>query len=209
MILDSRNEVESAARAAGVTVKDCRTPEEKAQPLDVNNLAAPAWARWIAADYDGKVWAYENCPAFSGDGMWHIHGWKSHLDTIDMIGIDWRRTLTPVNVEQPTQLWCERCNLPEDICRGHEEITQPSPTVEAIVTLWQQLDGMQECDLAAAMVRADVVRSDQFYALLGMALEAVRSPRYVGEDKDRHARIWDKLAPFLQEDDMAQLRVAQ
>ncbi len=202
MILDSRNEVESAARAAGVTVKDCRTPEEKAQPLDVNNLAAPAWARWIAADYDGKVWAYENCPAFSGDGMWHIHGWKSHLDTIDMIGIDWRRTLTPVNVEQPTQLWCEQCNLPEDICRGHDNDSAKPPTiVHAIVILWRQLDAVTECDLTAAMVRADEHAAEGFHMALGMALEAVRSPRYVGEDKERHARIWDSID--------AQLRVAQ
>ena len=233
MILDSRNEVESAARAAGVTVKDCRTPEEKAQPLDVNNLAAPAWARWIAADYDGKVWAYENCPAFSGDGMWHIHGWKSHLDTIDMIGIDWRRTLTPVNVEpargilpgltgidwrqtltpvpaqhsdfmqahiatevavidaQP-QTWCARCNLPDDICRGHD--------ADDLAAALLALDAMQELDLASALVRADVVRAEGFHMALGMALDVVTNPRYIG-DAERHARIWDAIE--------AQLRVAQ
>lgn len=34
MLLDSRTEVESAARAAGVTVYDYRTEEEKAQQMD-------------------------------------------------------------------------------------------------------------------------------------------------------------------------------
>ncbi len=67
---------------------------------------------------------------------------------------------------------------------------------------------MQELDLASALVRADVVRAEGFHMALGMALDVVTNPRYIG-DAERHARIWDKLAPFLQEDDMAQLRVAQ
>lgn len=86
-----------------------------------------------------------------------------------------------------------------DICRGHDRL--PSPTVETIVILWQQLDAMQECDLAAAMVRADEHAAEGFHMALGMALEAVQSPQYVGEDAGRHARIWDSIE--------AQLRVAQ
>jgi hypothetical protein len=47
--------------------------------------------------------------------------------------------------------------------------------------------------LAAALVRADEHGAEGFHMALGMALEAVRSPRYVGEDKERHARIWDSI----------------
>jgi len=178
---------------------------EKAQPLDVSRWQLSRWARWVAADDGGDVWEYKSQPVIlAGNHIkrwWPGDGWAKAIGTIDITGIDWRRTLTPVNQAQPepqatatdAQPWCARCNLPDDVCRGHEEITQPSPTVETIVRRWQQLDAMTECDLAAAMVRADVVRSDQFYALLGMALEAVRSPRYVGEDKERHARIWDSI----------------
>ena len=75
--------------------------------------------------------------------------------------------------EEKAPPWCEQCNLPLDICRGHDRL--PSPTVETIVILWQQLDAMQECDLAAAMVRADVQRADQFYALLGDTIKPVQS----------------------------------
>ena len=99
------------------------------------------------------------------------------------------------------QPWCEQCNLPEDICRGHD--------ADDLAAALLALDAMQEIDLAAALVRADEHGAEGFHMALGMALEAVRSPRYVG-DAERHARIWDKLAPFLQDDeDMAQLRVAQ
>jgi len=161
---------------------------EKAQPLDVSAFDVPSAARWISADRDGSVYPYSERPSMDeSDAMWKYS--SSHemfdalvfcLGTINMTGIDWRRTLTAVNVGLHAQ---------------------PSPAAETIVVLWQQLDAMQECDLAAAMVRASEHAAEGFHMALGMALEAVRSPRYVGEDKERHARIWDSIE--------AQLRVAQ
>lgn len=79
--------------------------------------------------------------------------------------------------EEKAQPWCTDCNLPLDICRGHEAV--PSPSVDTIVAMWQQLDAMRECDLAAAMVRADVARADQFYALLGDTIKPVQSAEVV------------------------------
>ncbi len=173
MRLESIDEI----RAQGVTVYPHVV--EKAQPLDVSRFNVPDWARWVAADSYGNVFSYSRRPSNDDGTAWVIQGYtySMFIATINMVGIDWRSTLTAVNVEQP-QPWCERCNLPEDICRGHEEITQASPNAETIVTLWQQLDAMTECDLAAAMVRADARRADGFFTTLGMALDAVQSPQY-------------------------------
>lgn len=74
---------------------------------------------------------------------------------------------------EPTQPWCARCNLPEDICRGHD--------ADDLAKALLALDAMQECELAAVMVRADEYAAEGFHMALGMALEAVRSPRYVGD----------------------------
>ncbi len=227
----------------GVTVKDYRTDEEKAQPLDVSQWQLSPWAKWVAADADGTVWEFDK-KVTERLFAWIILddiGKASYVGHINMAGIDWRRTLTAVNVEpargilpgltgidwrqtltpvpaqhsdfmqahiatevavidaQP-QTWCARCNLPDDICRGHD--------ADDLAAALLALDAMQELDLASALVRADVVRAEGFHMALGMALDVVTNPRYIG-DAERHARIWDKLAPFLQEDDMAQLRVAQ
>lgn len=174
---------------------------EKAQPLDVSRWQLSPWAKRIAAESCGSVFEYE-CQPHVDRETWAYGGRCRLIGTINMAGIDWRRTLTAVNAEQQPQPWCTDCNLPLDICRGHDNDSAKPPTiVHAIVVLWQQLDAMQECDLAAAMVRADEHAAEGFHMALGMALEAVRSPRYVGEDKERHARIWDSIE--------AQLRVAQ
>ncbi len=209
MRLESIDEI----RAQGVTVYPHVV--EKAQPLDVSRFNVPDWARWVAADSYGNVFSYSRRPSNDDGTAWVIQGYtySMFIATINMVGIDWRSTLTAVNVEQP-QPWCERCNLPEDICRGHDAPAQcdrgnaalvaveaagsvlkgffgggpsdvgqqvvaaPSLPVETIVALWQQLDGMQECDLAAAMVRAEARRADGFFTTLGMALDAVQSPQY-------------------------------
>lgn len=151
----------------GVKVYDYRTDEEKAQPLDVSRWQLSPWAKWVAAESCGSVFEH-NCKPHVDREMWAYGGRCRLIGTISMAGIDWRRTLTAVNVEQQPQ--------------AMEEITQPSPTIEVIVRRWQQLDAMQECDLAAAMVRADEHAAAGFHMALGMALEAVRSPRYVGDD---------------------------
>lgn len=111
------------------------------------------------------------------------------LESVDEVRVQGVMVYPHVIDPQP---WCEQCNLPEDICRGHDD---------DLAAALLALDAMQECDLAAALVRADEHGAEGFHMALGMALEAVRSPRYVGEDKERHARIWDSIE--------AQLRVAQ
>lgn len=122
MILESIDEI----KAQGVTVKDYRTQEEKAQPLDVS---------------------------------------------------------------QEQQTWCDQCNLPDDICRGHD--VTPSPTVETIVILWSQLSADDIGTLARQLARADAGKANLF-------AEALWSEAM---DSERHARIWDSIE--------AQLRVAQ
>ena len=115
--------------------------------LDVSAFDVPAWARWVAANGSGAVWAYREKPTPDKHSKWwlrmHVQmGDVVYLCTIDMTGIDWRRTLTPVNIglhataarraslnlsisssvhSQPPQPWCERCGLLEDICRGHDD----------------------------------------------------------------------------------------
>jgi hypothetical protein len=98
---------------------------EKAQPLDVSRFNVPDWAQWVAADSDGFVFPYEERPSVSRD-CWSNTGDRqvTCIGTISMDGIDWRRTLTAVNVEPQPQPWCEQCNLPEDICRGHDDATR-------------------------------------------------------------------------------------
>ena len=91
-------------------------------------------------------------------------------------------------IDAQPQTWCARCNLPDDICRGHD--------ADDLAAALLALDAMQELDLASALVRADVVRAEGFHMALGMALEAVQSPQYVG-DAERHARIWEKIQAEL------------
>jgi len=64
MILDSRNEVESAARAAGVTVKDCRTPGERQATqygMVVAGRHGAGHCHDCVADVDGGVTAVTVC----------------------------------------------------------------------------------------------------------------------------------------------------
>ena len=53
-------------------------------------------------------------------------------------------------------------------------------TIDELVTAILALDGVQECDLAVALVRADARRADEFCVTLGEALKpaqsAVQSP---------------------------------
>lgn len=142
--------------AAEVAAIDA-TPEPKAQPLDVSRWQLSPWAKWVAADEDGVVYMYENCPTTYNNGMWGLWratGISTRCGCIDLAGIDWRLTLTPVNQEQPAQPWCTDCNLPEDICRGCYD-TVPSPTVETIVPLWQPLTAQHGEAMAKRLAISD------------------------------------------------------
>jgi hypothetical protein len=95
MRLESIDEI----RAQGVAVYPHVV--EKAHLLDVGAFVVPKWARWIAANESGAVWAYGEKPFTSSIAKWWIlrHATMAlYLDTIDMTGIDWRRTLTAVNI---------------------------------------------------------------------------------------------------------------
>lgn len=213
----------------GVTVYPHVT-EPKAQPLDVSRFNVPAWARWIAADKSGHIYPYSAEPV-CGKYSWICHEGEIYINasnklgTIDLTDIDWRLTLTPVP-SQPSdwmqahiaaevaaidaQPWCERCNLPDDICRGHDE---PAPTTLA----WQiaQLDGDGITTLARQLARADSTKASLIAeALWSEAMDVEHAQlqaddaamegsnrRAVWGDRERHARIWDAIE--------AQLRVAQ
>lgn len=75
--------------------------EPKAQPLDVSLFSVPAWARWIAADEAGHIYPYSAEPV-CGKYSWICHeseiyiNASNKLGTINLTGIDWRQTLTPV-----------------------------------------------------------------------------------------------------------------
>lgn len=102
MILESIDEI----RAQGVAVYDYRTQEEKAQPLDVSLFTVPDWARYIAADANRSVFAYEQRPEQSRiRNDWILIDDSDcrlqRIGTIDLSGIDWRKTLTAVNQEHP------------------------------------------------------------------------------------------------------------
>lgn len=209
--------------------------QPKAYPLDVSRWQLSLWAKWVAViDNSGEVWEYEDEPHIAV-AMWHWgNGSRAQcIGTIDMTGVDWRQTLTPVNQEQQAQNerhnitlrnieaargilsgltggepsevvqrrlrgyeddaqpWCERCNLPEDICRGHDDpITQPSATVEVIVRRWQQLNADELGVLARKLAQVDAMRADMFAeALWGEALDAERA-RLLADDAVMEESNW-------------------
>jgi len=106
----------------GVTVYPHVT-EPKAQPLDVAQWKLSPWAKWAAADECGDVCEWEDRP-YSGYCGWLCPtGQFNRVGTIDMAGIDWRKTLTPVPAQHSdwmqahiaaevavidAQPWCER-----------------------------------------------------------------------------------------------------
>jgi hypothetical protein len=143
----------------GVTVYP-HVAEPQAQPLDLSPWTLSPWAKWVAADADGYVDEYE-CKPHTDREMWAYGGRCKIVGRIDMTGIDWRQTLTPVNqadtieaarcilsgltggessevvqrrlwgYEDDAQPWCEQCNLPLDICRGHDDGAQSSDWMQA------------------------------------------------------------------------------
>lgn len=96
MILESPDEI----RRQGVRVYGYRTPEKKAQPLDVSRWRLLPTTRFVAADGDGTVYQYIDLPTtWSDSDIWHGEG--TFVATIGMDGIDWTQTLTAVNVTTP------------------------------------------------------------------------------------------------------------
>lgn len=76
-----------------------------AQPLDVSRFDVPTWAKWIAANDSGAVWVYSEKPYTNDANQWWVPYSANgvlYLCTIDMTGIDWRKTLTQVNQDAPT-----------------------------------------------------------------------------------------------------------
>lgn len=77
---------------------------EKAQPLDVSRWQLSPWAKRIAAESCGSVFEYE-CQPHVDRETWAYGGRCRLIGTINMAGIDWRRTLTAVNAEQQPTPW--------------------------------------------------------------------------------------------------------
>jgi len=173
--------------------------EPKAQPLDVSRFNVPAWARWIAADENGLVCAYDEHEPREGinalrEGVYFTGGRYESIGAINMHGIDWRQTLTPVPaqpsdwmqahiaaevaaIDAQPQTWCEKCNLPDDICRGHDE---PAPPALA----WQlsMLDGDGITALARQLAQADSTKASLIAEALWSEAMDVEHARLCADD---------------------------
>ena len=174
----------------------------KAQPLDVSRWQLPPWAKWVAADADGIVYAYENCPTIYSDGVWRADGMSSRCCAISMAGIDWRRTLTPVNQSQPEPQadtidaapWCAQCNLPEDICRGHD-VPAPASTDATAPAV--------QISIHAAALPGDVAETlfaQHSASWCERLIDELLTLLEAAKDSERHTRIWDMVTQYLQDD---------
>jgi hypothetical protein len=173
------------------------------QPLDVSQFNVPSWAKWVAADENGIVRAYAEEP-IADILIWDADGLHQSLRRIDMTGIDWRSTLTPVNVEQKqAQKWCAQCNLPEDICRGHD-VPAPASTDATAPAV--------QISIHAAALPGDVAETlfaQHSASWCERLIDELLTLLEAAKDKERHARIWDKVTQHLQDDeDMAQAAMA-
>lgn len=136
------------------------------QPLDVSRFNVPDWARWIAMDANGEVWAYMHKPSPCA------YRWEGGVE-VKCLGyntpayLDWRQTLTPVNqaVQEPA--------TDEHIANAVATVGQLSP--DDLATFAKQL------------VAADAAQCDRLIDALITALE-------LEPDNGRHGRIAAKVA---------------
>ena len=115
--------------------------------LNLSKFTIPKEAKWAAADGTGTVYAYEDAPhRIDIAEMWTADGGLCRrIGKVKPTTIDWRESLTPVT------------------------------TIDTILAALLSLDGVQECDLVAAFVRADPRRADAFCVTLAEALEPAQS----------------------------------
>lgn len=115
--------------------------------LNLSKFNVPPGARWVAADGTGTVYAYEDAPhRIDIAEMWTADGGLSwRIGKVRPSTVDWRESLTPVN------------------------------TIDTLLAVLLSLDGVQECDLVAAFVRADPRRADAFFVTLAEALDPAQS----------------------------------
>ena len=115
--------------------------------LDLSKFDVLKNAKWVAADGDGIVYAYADVPRCARSAPWWVadDGKYWKVGKIDAATIDWRQSLTPAGA------------------------------VDTLLAALLALDGVQECDLIAAFVRADPRRADAFCVTLAEALEPAQS----------------------------------
>lgn len=93
-------------RAMGIERRLHQHVVEKAQPLDVSRWRLSPWAKWVAADASGDIFEFSVKPEPQEQRRIWVYNDPNcdeqyqHIGTIRMAGIDWRKTLTAVNVEQ-------------------------------------------------------------------------------------------------------------
>ena len=125
--------------------------------LDLSKFTIPKEAKWVAMDATGSVYAYAELPLPSKFANWWVHagdGECLRIGKVDPSTINWRESLTPVGTV------------------GTVGTVSPTDTLLAALLA---LDGMQECDLIAAFVRADPRRADAFCVTLAEALDPAQS----------------------------------
>lgn len=116
--------------------------------LDLSKFTIPKEAKWAAMDSGGTVYAYRILPKKPKDAPWWVPDIEDdcwRIGKVDPASIDWHESLTPVN------------------------------TTDTLLAALLSLDGVRECDLIAAFVRADPRRADAFCVTLAEALEPAQS----------------------------------
>lgn len=56
-------------------------------------ITIPDWAKYLATDRDGSVYAYDNKPSIDGDDWFVDHSSITSIATVNLHGLDWRETL--------------------------------------------------------------------------------------------------------------------
>lgn len=103
--------------------------------------------------------------------------------------------------------WCEQCNLPADLCRGHDTNTMRAPAVD-VTALAQQiavLPAQTLTELAAAIAAIDAPMAEQFAdALLDAVYDATviefGPPFMVMSPSERYAGVYQAQSAAINAD---------
>lgn len=70
------------------------TPRQRVVIFHGLTLIIPSWAKYVAADTDGSVYAYDHKPVMVDDYEWRrVTGTYTIICDVDLEGLDWRNSL--------------------------------------------------------------------------------------------------------------------